>query len=254
MKGNIGHTEATAGVAGLIKVLLMMNRRKIPPQASHKRLSPRIPALHPDIVAIPRHLAPWPGTARAACVASYGAAGSNAAILVREMSARHASGEKEGTAQPKMQGEQPLFVSAATRDMLSLRCSEILLWLRKQKDDRSQSLELSDVLFNISIRANHTLPYTFCTTVSSMDGLELKLAEVAKESMVLRKVGSAKPTILVLGGQERQYVGLSRQCYQEWQGLRRNLDQCHESRFILLPRRSAPPFAHCDSEYVTSYR
>lgn len=229
MKGNIGHTEATAGVAGLIKVLLMMNRRSIPPQASHKRLSPRIPALHPDIVAIPRDLAPWPGTARAAGVASYGAAGSNAAILVREMSTRHAGGEREGTAQPKIQGEQPLLVSVATRDMLSLRCSEILLWLRKQKDDRSQSLELSDVLFNISIRANHALPYTFCTTVSSMDGLELKLAEVAKESMVSRKIGSAKPTILVLGGQERQYVGLSRQCYQEWQGLRRNLDQCHES-------------------------
>lgn len=84
IKGNIGHTEGTAGVVGLVKVLLMMRNNLIPVQASHKSLNPKIPPLDQDRVAIPRKVLPWNDPFRAACVNSYGAAGSNAALMILE--------------------------------------------------------------------------------------------------------------------------------------------------------------------------
>lgn len=57
-KGNIGHTKATASIAGLIKVLLMMQHAKIPAQASHTKLNPKIPSLEPGRMEIPRSVLP----------------------------------------------------------------------------------------------------------------------------------------------------------------------------------------------------
>lgn len=39
LKGNIGHAETAAGVASLLKILAMINKASIPPQASHKSLN-----------------------------------------------------------------------------------------------------------------------------------------------------------------------------------------------------------------------
>lgn len=40
VKGNIGHTEATSGLAGVIKAVLMLEKQMIPPQASFKTANP----------------------------------------------------------------------------------------------------------------------------------------------------------------------------------------------------------------------
>ena len=75
LKGNMGHCETAAGVAGLLKVLAMIKERRIPPQASHSSLNPKIPALGPDKMCIDSKAERWEAPLRAACVNSYGAAG-----------------------------------------------------------------------------------------------------------------------------------------------------------------------------------
>lgn len=49
IKGNIGRCQTAAGVAGLLKALVMVNKAAIPPLASHKSLNPSIPVLEPVI-------------------------------------------------------------------------------------------------------------------------------------------------------------------------------------------------------------
>ncbi|KAF7865767.1 hypothetical protein EAF04_005932 [Stromatinia cepivora] len=56
VKGNFGHCETGAGVAGLVKILAMINKGIIPPLASHKNLNPKILALEPDKMAIAQKL------------------------------------------------------------------------------------------------------------------------------------------------------------------------------------------------------
>ncbi|KAI9709675.1 MAG: hypothetical protein M1828_002374 [Chrysothrix sp. TS-e1954] len=52
IKGNIGHAETAAGIAGLLKVLAMIQNSGIPPQASHQSLNPKIPALESDKMTV----------------------------------------------------------------------------------------------------------------------------------------------------------------------------------------------------------
>lgn len=84
IKGNTGHAESAAGVAGLIKIIAMLQKKSIPPHASFNTLNPKIPSLGPDKITIARNLEPWNIPFRAALVNNYGAAGSNAAVVVCE--------------------------------------------------------------------------------------------------------------------------------------------------------------------------
>lgn len=85
VKTNIGHTEAAAGVAGLIKTVLALKHRRIPPHLNLERPNPAI-----DLDALPFTIpttpVDWPehqGPARAG-VNSFGFGGTNAHVLLEE--------------------------------------------------------------------------------------------------------------------------------------------------------------------------
>ncbi|MER6913488.1 amino acid adenylation domain-containing protein [Streptomyces sp. NPDC000594] len=85
VKTNIGHTEAAAGIAGLIKTALSLKHRVIPPHINLERLNP---AIDPDTLPyeIPTRVTAWPdheGPARAA-VNSFGFGGTNAHVVLEE--------------------------------------------------------------------------------------------------------------------------------------------------------------------------
>ncbi len=85
VKTNIGHLEAGAGMAGLIKVALMLKHREIPPILHFQEPNPTIP-FDELRLRIPRTLEPWPngnGPARAG-VNSFGFGGANAHVVVQE--------------------------------------------------------------------------------------------------------------------------------------------------------------------------
>ena len=68
VKGHIGHTECTSGVAALIKILLMMHAGKIPPQASFTKLNPALHATAMDRMEISTTLKDWNSDFRAALI------------------------------------------------------------------------------------------------------------------------------------------------------------------------------------------
>ncbi|UFP94721.1 type I polyketide synthase [Gloeobacter morelensis] len=85
LKTNIGHLEAAAGIAGVIKVALALQHRQIPPSLSPQRLHPYI-RLDGTPFEIPTRGQSWePGGAlRLAGVSAFGFGGTNAHLLVQE--------------------------------------------------------------------------------------------------------------------------------------------------------------------------
>jgi acyl transferase domain-containing protein len=89
VKGNIGHLDAAAGVAGLIKTALMLRNRELAPSLNFRTPNPRI-ALEGGPFFVNAARAPWLGgvEARRAGVTSLGVGGTNAHVVLEEPPAR----------------------------------------------------------------------------------------------------------------------------------------------------------------------
>ncbi|HIK06560.1 MAG TPA: polyketide synthase, partial [Trichormus sp. M33_DOE_039] len=90
VKTNIGHTEAAAGIAGIIKVALALQHQEIPPHLHFQTPNPHI-AWENLPVTVPTQLTPWlpHQQRRIAGVSSFGASGTNAHVILEEAPITH---------------------------------------------------------------------------------------------------------------------------------------------------------------------
>ncbi|KAF2867263.1 BcPKS19, polyketide synthase [Massariosphaeria phaeospora] len=228
IKGNIGHTEATAGVSGLVKVLLMMQHEEIPPQASYSSLNRKIPALEPDRMEIPRSLVPWKSPVRLACVNSYGAAGSNSAVMVREKPTTNIMQTSDTSIYATEQlARYPLIISAASGSSLAMYCQKLRDWLENIESQSAADNLVRDLTFNLADRANHKLPHVLSIAVADVHDVKRKLA-AAVTNIAAVTAAESKPVVLVFGGQERDFIGLSEGVYHSSVLFRYHLDACNE--------------------------
>lgn len=125
VKTNLGHLEAAAGIAGLIKAILQIHHGEIVPHLHLEKLNPRI-GLAGTRFFIPRERIPWPNEQgpRLAAVSSFGFGGTNAHVLV----APAPQMEPAGHAPPR-----PLYLlplSAKTKPALRELALRFADWLR----------------------------------------------------------------------------------------------------------------------------
>ncbi|CUU58218.1 Beta-ketoacyl synthase, C-terminal domain [Parafrankia irregularis] len=82
VKSNLGHLESAAGMAGLLKAILCVQRRAVPPLVHFRTLNPRLDLADTGI-AIPTEVEAWsPDDGRYAGVSSFGMSGTNAHVIV----------------------------------------------------------------------------------------------------------------------------------------------------------------------------
>ncbi|KZL87534.1 polyketide synthase [Colletotrichum incanum] len=226
IKGNIGHSEAASGAAGLAKAILMMRHRQIPPQASYQSLNPKIPALEPDGMAIPQKLTSWNPPERIACVNNYGAAGSNSVVVIREAPLVEIK-RTDPSINTTQSSSWPLILSASSKTSLSAYGRKLLDWVQYTKSANLSDFYVQDILFNLAHRANHALEYLVSASVSDISDLELTLSAVASGGNSITTAPSPpQPVVLVFGGQEGRFVGLSEAVYKSSRILRHHLDTC----------------------------
>ncbi len=118
VKTNIGHLEAAAGIAGLIKVVLSLQHGELPPHLHCQELNPYLN--WDDIpVSVPTESMAWQGEGRVAGVSSFGLSGTNVHVLLSEappsQAVEHGLLEIEKTTDGP---PQLLMLSAKTEDAL----------------------------------------------------------------------------------------------------------------------------------------
>ncbi|XP_076147275.1 phthioceranic/hydroxyphthioceranic acid synthase-like [Alosa pseudoharengus] len=135
VKGNIGHTESAAGVAGLIKVLLMMKHETIVPSVFYTEDGSSIDAKALNLI-IPTQPQKWiaPSTGRAAGINNFGFGGTNAHVIIKEYS-------QPNNSDTKVWKSQHMFVlSAASDKSLTSMIADMAEQLTKETTADIQSL------------------------------------------------------------------------------------------------------------------
>lgn len=223
VKDNIGHTEAASGAAALIKTILMLQKHEIPKQVGFKRLNPKILPLEQDQIKIPRRTEPWNAPRLVAVVNNYGAAGSNAAIVVAEEKSTHDTLVKDGRVQTLMASELPFFVSAKTSNSLRSYCKALKASLPSIREANGKSVVLN-LAYNLSFKQNRSFQYSHNFTASTTDEVLLELNKIETQSTESRQLPqSRKPVVLCIGGQNGRTVHLDEGLYQSSELLQRHL-------------------------------
>ena len=148
VKGNIGHTVAAAGVAGLIKVAMALHDEQIPATLHYENPNPQI-----DIENSPFYvcdsLTPWTRTEspRRGGVSSFGVGGTNAHILLEEAPAD--SIQTSDSVEDQSANELPvsiLPVSGKTEEALAANVNNLVEHLNNGQGDLDSLVEAAQTL------------------------------------------------------------------------------------------------------------
>jgi len=217
IKGNIGHAEAAAGAAGLAKLLLMIRYESIPPQISLKDLNPRIKPLSVDNTAITTKAVRWPrsrrGLPRVAVLNSFGATGSNAALVLEEWMppAREAHPERMSFV---------FGLSAQTFEALEELRAKYIAWLR---DSSHEDLRIGDLAYTMTARRQI---YAHRMAVHACDKKEL-VERLATAKVSQCAEGRSSKVVFVFCGQSAQYLGMGASLYHSSLVFKQHIDECH---------------------------
>ncbi len=119
VKTNIGHVDNVAGVAGLIKTALCLERKKIPASLHFEEPNPEIDFANSPFY-INTELQEWKppeGVPRRACLSAFGAGGTNAHAVLEEAPAREPSGPSRALQLVTVSAKTPAALEAYTRDL-----------------------------------------------------------------------------------------------------------------------------------------
>ncbi len=225
VKAAVGHAETASGIAGVIKVALMMNHGRIPAQPLLKTLNPNID-LTGTRLAIPREEVEWTTKKnRFAGVSSFGFGGTNSHIVL----------EGVRPAEPVTQQPQPrrprhvLAISAKTKTALQVVAEQHRACLERLTDE-----ELGDFCHSANTgRAhfNHRAAMVAETREKLLDQLQAiaagKRAKGGKKAEV--KIAIKPKAGFLFTGQGSQYAGMAQQLYEQHPEFRQSMDVCEEA-------------------------
>ncbi|KAI1085457.1 hypothetical protein F5B20DRAFT_587488 [Whalleya microplaca] len=225
VKGAVGHIECTSGIVSMIKILLMIQKGMIPPQASFSAINPAIKATPADHMSIPTSLQTWDVDFRAALINNYGASGSNASMVLTQSPFVSRTKAIESPIETSASAKYPFWLCGL--DDLSLRrYAKAVRKFISNKANSSKNLSLSNISFNAARQSNRSLDRAVTFSVRSLDELDQKLAALEKGDGSVAPVirPKSKPVVICFGGQVSTFVGLDQDVYHRVAILRKHLD------------------------------
>ncbi|MFJ3232155.1 type I polyketide synthase [Streptomyces sp. NPDC086787] len=216
VKGNLGHTEGAAGIAGLIKVALALHHRIVPASRFADRENPQLRLAERGLRLLrsPLRLPPWPVVAG---VSSFGMGGTNAHAVLGS-----APRPAPRTAAKRSRPGAGVFTLTADSPAALIRN------LTEQAGAIARRPRASAVaLCRHSNRVKTGLPYRFAVTARDTEELAAALREAAGGGLpeqVAHRPWSRPAVAFLFTGQGAQYPGMTAGLYRESAVYRQHLD------------------------------
>ncbi len=215
VKINLGHTEAAAGVTGLIKAALTLKNGRILPHMNRGKLNEDIPfeALN---INIPLSGNDWYQSIqpRLAAVNSFGYGGTNAHAILS------AYQQEEKTQAPVKQEATIFQLSARSKEALQQHANMMLGWLQEQPEVSMPALAQT---------LNHKrdkFEYLQLFRASSQKELSDRLEKFGEEKLFSPSPQSSEKLVWVFTGMGPQWWGMGQQLYQKEAVFKAKLDEC----------------------------
>ncbi len=212
VKSNIGHLDAAAGVVGLIKTALALERGVLPASLHYTQPNPQI-----DFAATPFYVnaqrTPWPrtGTARRAGVSAFGIGGTNVHVIVEEAPAPVVAPAADS-------GPQLLVLSARSAAALSAARANLAAYLRAHPQAAA-----SDVAYTLQLGRRAFEHRSF--VIAGADAAR-QLEAPAAAGFSNRAPQKRAAVAFMFPGQGAQYPQMARDLYLGNEVFRRNFDAC----------------------------
>ncbi len=233
VKSNIGHLESAAGIAGLMKAAMTLQRGEIPPTLHLQQNNPFIP-WEKLPVDVPTETMPWPaGAPLVAGVSSFGFSGTNAHIVL----SAHTTPPDVFQLEPST-SLQLLTLSAHSSDALDELAQRYHDYLAAAPSD----LSLADMAYTANSGRAH-LEYRRALLAASTAQAQRQLAALAAREITdgviagRAPAGSSPKIAFLFTGQGAQHANMARQLYDSQPTFREVLDQCAEilSTYLDVP-------------------
>ncbi|MFN6514066.1 MAG: SDR family NAD(P)-dependent oxidoreductase [Nostoc sp. CreGUA01] len=233
VKTNIGHLDAAAGVAGLIKTVLALKHKQIPPSLHFEEPNPEIDFANSPFY-VNTTLSQWQsnGTPRRAGVSSFGLGGTNAHVILEEAPVV----ELSSLSRPW----QLLMLSAKTSSALETATTNLANYFQQHPN-----LNLADVAYTLQVgrRAFEHRRMVVCQDIQDA----INALQQPKRVTTSTQKTQERPVAFMFSGLGTHYIDMAIELYQTEPTFRTYIDRCSELlkpqlgvdlRDILYPNRN----------------
>ncbi|MDL2082174.1 SDR family NAD(P)-dependent oxidoreductase, partial [Streptomyces sp. GXMU-J15] len=225
LKSNIGHSQAAAGVGGVIKMVMAL-RHGLLPASLYADTPTREVDWSAGAVRLLDEAVPWPETGhpRRAGVSSFGMSGTNAHVILQQAPDTPAE-EREDDAEALPLVPAPL--SARTADGLRAQAGRLLAHLRAHPGTALTDLGLSLATTRTAFE------HRAVVLAADLDALERGLRDLAEDRMVSEVVRGTDRRgtgpVLVFPGQGAQWPGMGRELLDTEPEFARRIAECEQA-------------------------
>ncbi len=214
VKTNIGHLDTAAGIAGLLKTVLSLKHKKLPPSLHFESPNPSIDFENSPFY-VNQSLQDWSsdGTPRRAGVSSFGIGGTNAHVILEE-------------APPERFSEigRPhhlVCLSAKTASALETASKQMGEFLKQNPD-----VSIADVAYTLQV-GRDAMEYRRMLVCTSSEEASINCLTLNPEQVVTRhQEATSRPLTFMFPGQGAQAVNMAREFYQTESVFREEVDRC----------------------------
>lgn len=216
VKGNIGHIENAAGIAGLIKMVLCLKNKYLVPSINFKTPNPYINIANSSLF-INTKTTHWFSENKVPLrcgVSSFGIGGTNAHIVMEEFNSLDDCNKKEQN--PKY---YPINLSAKTPESLIKNKEALYEYIQLNKN-----VNISDLSYSLNLRRK-AYPYRLSLSCRTPQEIESELKSSYNRNI---KATADSDIVFLFPGQGTQYKSMGKELYEQAEVFKKEIDRCNE--------------------------